>query len=49
MMPYRGMTRSDYCPPACRGGQIWNPGSGPYPCPVCQGTSKPAADAKTGA
>ncbi len=23
------------CPSDCRNGQIWNPGSGPYPCPFC--------------
>ncbi len=27
--------RADGCPSDCRNGQIWNPGSGPYPCPFC--------------
>lgn len=26
---------SDRCPSECRNGQIWNPGTGPYPCPIC--------------
>ncbi|MEV8638628.1 hypothetical protein AB0395_43925 [Streptosporangium sp. NPDC051023] len=29
--------RSANCTSDCRNGQIWNPGSGPYPCPICQG------------
>ncbi|WP_182875649.1 hypothetical protein [Microbispora sp. H10670] len=28
--------RSDRCTSDCRNGQIWNPGSGPYPCPICR-------------
>ncbi|MBG0819872.1 hypothetical protein HS048_03810 [Planomonospora sp. ID91781] len=31
--------KSDRCPSDCRNGQIWNPGSGPYPCPFCQSTT----------
>lgn len=31
------------CPPDCRNGQIWNPGSGPYPCPFCQSKTGKAA------
>ncbi|WP_269324108.1 hypothetical protein [Streptosporangium roseum] len=33
--------KSDCCTSDCRNGQIWNPGSGPYPCPICK--SKKAA------
>ncbi|MFD0884113.1 hypothetical protein ACFQ08_06055 [Streptosporangium algeriense] len=33
------LARSDVCPSECRNGQIWNPGSGPYPCPICQGNN----------
>ncbi|MEU8104498.1 hypothetical protein AB0C18_12340 [Nonomuraea muscovyensis] len=33
------VAKGDKCPPACRNGQIWNPGSGPYPCPFCQGNN----------
>ncbi|MGW4664065.1 hypothetical protein [Streptosporangium sandarakinum] len=31
--------KSDCCPSDCRNGQIWNPGSGSYPCPICQGST----------
>jgi hypothetical protein len=34
------LTKADQCPPACRNGQIWNPGSGPYPCPFCSNGGK---------
>ncbi len=37
--------KSDGCPPDCRNGQIWNPGSGPYPCPFCQGNAGKAGKA----
>ncbi|MFC7382812.1 hypothetical protein [Sphaerisporangium rhizosphaerae] len=30
------VAKADGCPSDCRNGQIWNPGSGPYPCPFCQ-------------
>ena len=30
--------KSDGCTSDCRNGQIWNPGSGPYPCPFCRPT-----------
>ncbi|MEU7985281.1 hypothetical protein AB0B56_10495 [Streptosporangium canum] len=33
--------KSDCCTSDCRNGQIWNPGSGPFPCPICK--SKKAA------
>lgn len=28
--------KSEVCTSDCRNGQIWNPGSGPYPCPICR-------------
>ncbi|MEV6864055.1 hypothetical protein AB0M44_23990 [Streptosporangium subroseum] len=31
--------KSEVCTSDCRNGQIWNPGSGPYPCPLCQGNA----------
>ncbi|MEV4182459.1 hypothetical protein AB0J28_13580 [Streptosporangium canum] len=30
------VAKSDGCTSDCRNGQIWNPGSGPYPCPICK-------------
>lgn len=36
--------KSEVCTSDCRNGQIWNPGSGPYPCPLC----RPAAAVKRG-
>ncbi|MFI7534008.1 hypothetical protein [Streptosporangium sp. NPDC049376] len=35
--------KSDNCPSDCRNGQIWNPGTGPYPCPICQGNNSAQA------
>ncbi|WP_202638991.1 hypothetical protein [Bailinhaonella thermotolerans] len=34
-----GCAKSDRCPSECRNGQIWNAGSGPMPCPLCQGNN----------
>ncbi|GAA2279296.1 hypothetical protein GCM10010149_23790 [Nonomuraea roseoviolacea subsp. roseoviolacea] len=36
-----GSLKAQGCPPACRNGQIWNPGTGPYPCPFCSSGAKP--------
>ncbi|MFD0883379.1 hypothetical protein ACFQ08_02235 [Streptosporangium algeriense] len=33
------LAKSDNCSSDCRNGQIWNPGTGPYPCPLCQGNN----------
>lgn len=30
------VARSDNCTSDCRNGQIWNPGTGPSPCPICR-------------
>lgn len=44
MTRFGGMTKSDYCTSDCRNGMIWNPGSGPYPCPICQGNNGAASN-----
>ncbi|MET8384293.1 hypothetical protein ABZV14_14960 [Streptosporangium canum] len=36
MTPLPIVAKSDVCTSDCRNGQIWNPGSGPYSCPICQ-------------
>ncbi|MBB4913344.1 hypothetical protein [Streptosporangium saharense] len=33
------LTKSEVCTSDCRNGQIWNPGAGPYLCPLCQGNN----------